>query len=317
LERVVHDLGIELVNRGHEVIVIAAPGSQSNHYKVIHGTGNEYQTFLKLKDMILNQLVDAETVIHDHSWLYAPILLKSLNPKIKLIHTHHGPVFNWKSPPPYPRPCLLGVSRFHAGMLSAEIDRETRFVYHGIDLDHYPLWEQKSDRLIFLNRIDPVKGAHIAIWLAKKHGWKLDIVGGDRLVPSLDYVEKIMSRCGSQIRYWGEVDETTKIRLLQRARVLIAPLAGYEEPFGLYLIEALACGTPVIGLARGSLPEIIENGKVGFLCSGWDDFPRYLEQVDDISPIRCRDYVKQRFSRSRMCKDYEQIYTRVIDGEEW
>jgi len=285
--------------------------------KVIEGTGNEYSTFLKLRKTILD-LMDDETVLHDNSWLYSPILLKSKNPELKIMHTHHGPVFGWKTPPPYPKPCLLGVSKFNAFMLGAEIDKEVRYVYNGIDLEKYPLnTGERSNRLLFLNRIDPVKGAHIAIYLAKKWGWKLDIVGGERLIPDPNYPLKIMGRCEGEIRYYGEVTEEKKIELLQNAKAVIGTAPDYSEPFGLWAIEAMACGVPVITLNRGALGEVIAHGKTGFLCNSWEEFREYVEMVDEIRPEDCRNHVKEKFSKEVMCENYLKIYKDLLNGMEW
>jgi len=310
---------VELLRRGHEVVLMGLRGSKlDGALEVIEGGGDEIASFVENREKLTDYLRHGEAVVCDHSWLYSSVLLKRDSPEVRICHVHHGPLYNWGSPPPVERPCLMGVSRFHAFMLSAELDREHRFVYNGIDLEHYPLNEGwRSDRVLFLNRIDPVKGAHIAVYMARRWGWKLDVVGGTRLVPSQDYVHRVMSRCGGEVRFWGEVDEKTKIRLLREAKSLIAPIAGYEEPFGIFCCEAMACGTPVVVLRRGALPELVRHGKTGFLADSWDDFRYFYDLVDGLSPRTCREWVERNFSREVMCDGYVNIYKELLDGKWW
>ena len=119
---------------------------------------------------------------------------------------------------------------------------------------------------------------------------------------------------GDQIQYVGEAHQEFKRELLSSARCLLAPIT-WAEPFGLFMVEAMACGTPVVAFRRGSVPEVVSHGESGFVVDGVDEMVDAIPLVDGIEPLRCRQFVERNFDVPRMADDYEAVYTRVILGD--
>jgi glycosyltransferase involved in cell wall biosynthesis len=116
---------------------------------------------------------------------------------------------------------------------------------------------------------------------------------------------------GRDIEYIGEVGLSEKLELLGAATCLLNPIR-WDEPFGLVMVEALACGTPVVATARGSVPEIVDHGKTGYCCRGERSLGLALEQIGDLDRARCREAAERRFSAARMVEDYVAMYRRAL-----
>jgi glycosyltransferase involved in cell wall biosynthesis len=185
-------------------------------------------------------------------------------------------------------------------------------VYNGIDLSLYPLQESPGDELIFLGRIHPDKGVHLAIEVARASGLPLVIAG---IIQDQKYFsEQVAPHLNDQIRYIGPVDVQGKNELFSRARALLH-LNTIPERFGLVLAEANAAGVPVIAMDLGSCREVIEDGQTGFLVDGVPAAVRALEQVQKIDRAACRRRVQQRFSIQTMVEAYERVYAAIFDLE--
>jgi glycosyltransferase involved in cell wall biosynthesis len=186
-------------------------------------------------------------------------------------------------------------------------------VYNGIDLSLYPLQPSQGDELIFLGRIHPDKGVHLAIEVARLSGWPLLIAGiiqdkayfREQVEPHLD---------DRQIRYIGPVDVPGKNDLFSRARALLH-LNTIPERFGLVLAEANAAGVPVIAMDLGSCREVIEDGRTGFLVKDINEAVQALQRLPEIDRTACRERVQQRFSIDSMVEAYERVYYRIFDLE--
>jgi glycosyltransferase involved in cell wall biosynthesis len=185
-------------------------------------------------------------------------------------------------------------------------------VYNGIDLSLYPLRESDGDDLIFLGRIHPDKGVHLAIEVARMSGLPLLIAGiiQDRTY-FRDQVEPHLNR---MVRYVGPVDVAGKNELFGRARALLH-LNTIPERFGLVLAEANAAGVPVIASDLGSCREVIEDGQTGFLVNGVSEAAQALGGVSTIDPTVCRQRVQQCFSIDTMVQAYERVYQRIFELE--
>jgi glycosyltransferase involved in cell wall biosynthesis len=187
-------------------------------------------------------------------------------------------------------------------------------VYNAIDIDSYQFSKDKGDYFININRICPDKGTDIAIDVARKAGVKLILAG--KIDPGGKderyYKEKVAPRIdGRQIIYRGEVSEEEKRILFRDARGFIFPLQ-WAEPFGLVMIEAMACGTPVIAFPFGSVPEIIENGKTGFIVSSFEQMVEAVNNIVCIDPFECRKRAVEMFSINKMVDGYEMLYEKII-----
>ena len=186
-------------------------------------------------------------------------------------------------------------------------------VYNGIDLSLYPLQPLRGDELIFLGRIHPDKGVHLAIEVARLSGRPLLIAGiiqdktyfREQVEPHLD---------DRQIRYIGPVGVPGKNELFARARALLH-LNTIPERFGLVLAEANAAGLPVIAMDLGSCREVIKNGQTGFLVNTVEEAADAVQRIGEIDPVACRKRVQQCFSIETMVEAYERVYARIFDLE--
>ena len=182
-------------------------------------------------------------------------------------------------------------------------------IHHGIPLDDFAFDPVGSNDLLFFGRLHPDKGAAEAIAAARESGRALDMYG---IVQDQGYHDRAVApELDADIRYHGAVGGQARVRALGAARVLLH-LINCDEPFGLSVVEAMACGTPVIATRRGSMPEIIEDGVTGFLV---DDLPgaiAAIERADTIDRAACRRAVADRFSIDRMADDYIALYRRIL-----
>jgi glycosyltransferase involved in cell wall biosynthesis len=191
--------------------------------------------------------------------------------------------------------------------------RYAGFVYNGIDVASFPFCDEKGDDLLFLSRVAPEKGPQHAVEVARRTGRRLIIAGK---VDNYDrrFFEEVMRPLidGEQIVFFGEADSRQKRELYRRAMCVLLPLA-WEEPFGLVMPEAMACGAPVVAFRRGSAPELIEHGATGFVVDTMEEMCEAVKAVRDIDPGVCRAHVEERFGVGQMTDGYLRLYERVLD----
>ncbi len=186
-------------------------------------------------------------------------------------------------------------------------------IYHGVPVGEYPFCDDPDDYLLFLGRIHPDKGTHEAIKVAQRAGARLIIAG---IVQDEEYFEKMVAPSvdGDQIRYIGPVAMPEKGDLLGHARALLH-MINFDEPFGLSVVEAMACGTPVIAIDRGSMRELIRDGRTGFLVADEEDALESVRKIDSIDRKKCRSWVEERFTQERMVEDYLKVYQMILEEE--
>jgi glycosyltransferase involved in cell wall biosynthesis len=166
--------------------------------------------------------------------------------------------------------------------------------------------------LVFLGRIAPIKGTHHAIAVAEKSGRDLVIAGNvpDDPQEQVYFKKQIEPHIdGDQIQYVGPVDDEEKNKLLGQSAAFLMPIE-WEEPFGIVMAEALACGTPVIGTRRGSVPEIVTDGETGFICDSVGEMVRAVARIDTLNREACRQRCEAHFSAEAIVDGYEQLYIR-------
>ena len=187
-------------------------------------------------------------------------------------------------------------------------------IHHGLRAADYTFEPHKDEYLLFLGRIAPLKGTHLAIDIAQRTGLPLKIAGEIQPVFG-DYWEREIAPHvdGRQIQYVGEADFAAKNELLAHARAMLFPIQ-WDEPFGLVVIEAMACGTPVLALPGGSMPELVKNGVNGYLCADPAEMAQRVVHLD-IDPARCRSYVDDHFGLDLMVRRYEELFSRAARGE--
>jgi glycosyltransferase involved in cell wall biosynthesis len=185
-------------------------------------------------------------------------------------------------------------------------------VHNAIDVSTYPFLDEKDDGFLFLGRFSPDKGVEQAIAIARATGRRLSIAAKcEDADEQAYYREAILPLLDDRIRYLGSVDIDVKLELLRTSRALLFPIQ-WEEPFGMVMIEAMACGTPVVATQRGSVPEVVVDGVTGFVRADSRELIEAAERVGDIDPRACRAHVVGRFDVSAMCAGYEAAYARVL-----
>ena len=187
-------------------------------------------------------------------------------------------------------------------------------IHHGLNFTKYRLTTKKQRYLAFIGRIAPVKGTHLAIAVAKEAGIPLRIAGEIQPMFQSYYDAEIKPHVdGRFIQYIGEADLEAKNDLLGSATAMLFPIQ-WEEPFGLVMIEAMACGTPVIAMRGGSVPEIVKDGISGWVCHSVDEMAARVKHVGEFDPVQVRAYAEQTFSLDRMVRQYADVYSDVLAG---
>jgi glycosyltransferase involved in cell wall biosynthesis len=185
-------------------------------------------------------------------------------------------------------------------------------VYHGLPRDLYAYRSDQGDYLAFLGRISPEKRVDRAIQIARRLNVKLRIAAKVDAVDREYFQERIAPMLkGPGVEYVGEIGEAEKNEFLGHAMALIFPI-DWPEPFGLVMIEAMACGTPVVAYRRGSVPEVIEPGVTGFIVEGFEDAVQAVARVLSLDRQRCRQTFERRFSAECMARSYLKIYDRLV-----
>ncbi len=186
-------------------------------------------------------------------------------------------------------------------------------VHNAIDVETFPFSRQKDDYLLFLSRIGPEKGTHLAIEVARRLGMRLLVAGKVDRVDQAYYHEAVQPLIdGEQVVFLGEADASAKRELYRRAYCLLLPLC-WEEPFGLVMTEAMACGTPVVAFARGAAPEIVVDGVTGYLVEDVDGMVEAVRNAERIDPARCRQHVSDCFSPQVLAERYLAMYRTILD----
>ena len=185
-------------------------------------------------------------------------------------------------------------------------------IHHGIRVEEFPFEADGGEDLLFFGRIHPDEGAGEAIRAARAAGRKLTMCG---LVQDEGYHAREVAPFidGDTVDYRGVVGGRERLELLGKSRALLH-LIGFDEPFGLSVVEAMACGTPVIAYRRGSMPELIDHGRTGFLVDSFDEAVAAIDRLGEIDRAACRRAVEERFSVDRMADDYLALYRRVLAG---
>jgi len=186
-------------------------------------------------------------------------------------------------------------------------------VHHGIDLTQYKLVEQKQQYLSFIGRIAPLKGTHIAIDVAQRTGIPLKIAGDVQPMYREYFEKKIRPQIdGKLVEYIGLADLQAKNELLGNSMAMLFPIQ-WNEPFGLVMVEAMACGTPVLAMPGGSVPEVVREEVSGHICRTVVQMSKRARELN-FNPRAVRQYVEDNFSIERMAKQYAGVYERLLDG---
>ena len=325
LEVVTANLAAGLAELGQDVTLFAAKGSKPiGEYRVFEtvdpifnystdwGKVNWYEKEKAHYETFKDKLKEFD-IVHGHGWFGFEYIAKRDGLASHVCHTHHGGL-NWKT-----KPCekmnLIAISKFMAETYARQLNTHVHFVYNGIDLDAYPYKTVKGERLIYVGRFVPFKQPHIAIEVAKKLNMGLDLVGGAYEEPY--FSQQIKPQCdGKQIVLHQEASHKLKVNLLQNAKALLFP-SKMGEPFGLVAVEANCCGTPVVALRDGAIPELLFGEINGYVCNSMEEMAAMVQQVDKIKPENCRAIVEKNFSREVMAQRYLKLYRNIVVNNGW
>ena len=184
-----------------------------------------------------------------------------------------------------------------------------RTIYHGIDIENFTLQKEPGNYLLYFGRIHPDKGTWEAIQVAKMAKMKLVIAG---IIQDQSYYEHYVAPyLNEDITYIGSVGSEERDKILGNAYALLHPIS-FNEPFGLSIVEAMACGTPVLAFNKGSMPEIIQDGINGFIVSGIEEMADIMKDVVNISREGCRSTVERKFTQEKMVKQYIEVYKEIL-----
>jgi glycosyltransferase involved in cell wall biosynthesis len=186
-------------------------------------------------------------------------------------------------------------------------------VYNGLPMEHYPFGDSPDDYLLFVGRISIEKGVHFAIEIAEQLDRRLIIAAKLEKVDRPYFKEYVEPYLTSRIQWIGEVDEKERNELMSKALCFLHPVT-WREPFGLTIIESMACGCPVVAFNRGSIPEIVKHGITGYVVQG-NDIEAMADAVDSIENIgraQCREYALENFNEKRMTDNYENVYKKIM-----
>ena len=315
IERIVSLLADGLVSAGHETTLFASGDSTTTAHldSVFDEAPHEWigHTFWELHHAINCFERHGEfDVIHDHTGLLG-LTLGSLLPT-PFVHTVHGPLTGDPGTM-YERITRLARRRCLVSLSMAQRQPLPDLpwlanVPNAIDLDAYPLEPHEGDYLLFLGRMSPDKGAHRAVRFAKAAGIPLKLVGKNAEAGEHQYFDEfVRPHLGPDIEFLGEVDHAEKLELLQKAQATLFPIE-WEEPFGLVMIESMACGTPVIASRRGSVPEVVDDGVNGIIIDDWNATEDALERAKRLDAHTMRRSVEERYSPDRMVAQYVDAY---------
>ncbi len=322
-EVIVYTLAEELVKLGHEVSLFASGDSVTSAGLVpvvpkAFGSAaskrlREALTYKALTKVVQRFGDESYDIIHNHiGWQFllfrdfikSPVLTTIHwaldNPVEKLMYQMHGDM-------PY-------ASISHSQQKPLPDLNYVDVAYHGLHIEDFPFSAKSQDYLAFLGRFSPVKGPLEAIEIAKKTGHRLLMAAKINDFERVFYERRIKPLIdGKQIVYLGEIEPEQRADLLGGAKALLSPIS-WEEPFGLTNIEALACGTPVIAMARGALPEVMsrDDSKIGFLCNNVSEMIEAVGRLSEINRHDCRAYAMRHFCGSAMAHRYVKLYEKVI-----
>ncbi len=318
-ERVVNKLTEELVRRGHKVTLYATGDSRTKGtLKFLYRTsvGIDHYNPIIMLTQACRAFDDADDldVIHNHESEYGMALSRFV--KTPVLTTLHNDYIN-------PQRRKMEFEFFKNSCYYAFISRNQSrrlrglryggVVYNSTNTDRYRFKEEKKDFFLFLGNIYVHKGPHIAIRVANRLKTRLYITGKYDKGKQEAWVEKYIRPKvdGKRIIMNGVLNFKKKLEMYQNAKALLFPIQ-WDEPFGLVMIEAMSCGTPVVAMNRGSVPEIIKHGETGFIADNYNDFLKYAKKVDEIDPKNCRRWVEKKFSIGAMTDGYEKIYRKML-----
>jgi glycosyltransferase involved in cell wall biosynthesis len=316
IEYLVWLLSRELTNLGHEVSVFACAGSKPCGELVAtlpgpYGAGGSPDDWQICEWINLCRAVgqaDRFDVLHSHTYLWGlPLTPLTRSP---IVHTLHVSPYEdearlWSL---FPDACVTSISDYQWRAFPQRIPSAR--IYHGVDPEHFTFQSQPGDYVCYLGRFIQGKGPLQAITIARAIGLRLLLAG-----PCNDYFRESIQPLvdGHSVEYVGYVGGAQRSQLLGGARALLYPVEA-PEPFGLVMVEAMMCGTPVAATAIGAVPEVVDNGITGFTAPTVDSLIGIMPRVLALDRRRVREQAELRFSAVRMARQYADLYAQLVNS---
>jgi len=319
-ERFINYLTEELVKRGHEVTLFAT-GDSITEAKLESVNPHPLREVHILDTNPYTVLATAKAykkacefdIIHNNTYpeyVAFPAAYSSPTPTITTLHAPFN-LENKRLFQEYKELNFVPISNSQRKSLPGL--NYTQTIYHGIPVSEFPFKKTHGNYLLYVGRIALIKGTHFAIDVAEALNKELIIAA--KLDPQdIDYFNRyIGSRLSNGLIKWvGEVGDEERNKLYANALCLLHPIT-WKEPFGLTLIESMACGTPVIAFRRGSIPEIIIHRKTGFVVESEKEMVKAVRKIETINRSECREHVKTNFNLKKMVDAYEKVYNEIVD----
>jgi glycosyltransferase involved in cell wall biosynthesis len=318
VEAVVAHLVDQMVLRGHHVTLVAsgAPGTLAQETRSVYDTAPSDRVGTREPEVAqaaaAAALIDDLDVdlVHDHS-LAGPLSARGRTaPTVVTVHVRptgdYARYFRWLGR----TADLVAVSGAQRALLPGVNWAGT--VHNAIDVPTFPVREVKDDYVLWVGRFVEIKAPHLAIDVARAAGRRIVLAGKCSEPAEKAFFEaEVAPRLGPDVEYVGEAGADLKRELYAGARCLVFPLQ-WEEPFGLVMAEAMACGTPVVALRRGAVPEVVPHGAGGLVVDELGDMARAVVEADGLDPLVCRRIAEERFDLPVMAARYEQLYEDVL-----
>ncbi|MGH9123182.1 MAG: glycosyltransferase family 4 protein [Acidimicrobiales bacterium] len=321
IEAMVGDLVEGLVARGHQVTLLGAGEARTRAQKFIACFADPQSE--RLGDPapeVLHAaraaaaLADLEVdVVHDHC-LAGPLLAR--NRPLPTVITAHGPVTGAIGDYLSTLDHTVGVVAISQAQQNLRSDVNwVATIYNALDVSTYQVGAGDGGYVLFLGRFNQDKGAHLAIDAARAAGRRILLAGKLNEAAEREYFDAfVQPRLGADAEYVGQADAAGKRDLLMGAEALMFPIR-WEEPFGIVMIEAMACGTPVVALRRGSVPEVVDDGRTGIIVDRPDQLPEAIDRASLLRRDDCRAHVEANFDVPTMVSSYEAVYQELARTE--
>lgn len=320
-ERVVSEITEELVRRGHDVTLFATGDSKTSaKLKSVYPKSIRESNLAKTEALDWSMFhienaykhADKFDIIHEHNSTFG---VQSANasktPSVITLHGRLRPGTK-KHLEQHKNPYYVSISKDQVNEVNL---KKVTCIPHGINFKNYPFGIDHRGYLLYVGRITKIKGTHIAIEIAKELNIPL-IIAAKLDESDKDYFDKyIKKNLNSKIKWIGEVNTSERNKLMSQALCLINPIL-WREPFGLTMIEAMASGCPVISFNKGSVPEVMKNGKTGYFVRTKNEMKAAIKKIDKIDRKFCRDYALVNFSVKIMVDRYEALYERILNKKD-
>ena len=322
-ERVVSYLTEELVRMGHDVTLFASGDSETSASLIAACPRALWRDeccretlphHVRLMELVFQDVSRFDVIQFHCDYLHFPLLRRQPCPSVTTLHGQLYlpdllPLFK-----EFPEVPLVSISNNQRLPMAWANWQAT--VYHGLPRDLYKFHEKSGEYLAFLGRVSPEKRLDRAIAIARASGMRLKVSA--KIYPEeRDYFKKtlepLLQESESLVEFIGEIDHRQKEEFLGNAHALLFPI-DWPEPFGLVMIEAMACGTPLIGWHNGSVPEVIDDGLTGFIVNSVEEAVLAVRRIENLSRLTCRRVFEERFDAARMARNYVEVYQRLANN---